>query len=139
MKHYQAKLGGMLVLIAGIVLCLPQVGSALSVTAAPPRMARAGIAVQGTSVQPARTISPSTTAAVELIPPLVIHPPVRAVATPAKASDPALPVTGSSQVLVISLLGLCLIGSGLLLLVLQSLGSATKLAVLLHQIGRRMA
>jgi hypothetical protein len=131
------KVGGALVIIAGVILCFPAVGSTL-----PPSSARAAIAVRRTSIQPVRTISPTsppTTATAELIPPLVIHPSVRVAASPARAPDPTLPTTGSSYLLLTSILGLWLVGAGLLLLFLQSLGSATKLAVQLDQIGRRMA
>lgn len=121
------KLSGAFLLVAAAICCFPQVGSASSAPAGPPSSVRAAIAVRTTSIHPARTISPT------LIPPLVIHPSVRSVRVA------ALPRTGSSHALLTSMLGLGLIGLGVLVLFLQSLGSAPQLAVKLHQIRRRMA
>jgi LPXTG-motif cell wall-anchored protein len=107
MARHKTKLSGVLVLIAGAMLCFPQAANA--------RAARAG-------PQVAATISPTTTVPVMLIPPLVIHPSASSPVRPARAADPAprlaghaLPSTGPSHVLAMSLVGLCLIGLGVLL------------------------
>jgi LPXTG-motif cell wall-anchored protein len=106
MTKHRTKLSGVLVLIAGATLCFPQAANAWTSRTGPPA---------------ATTISPTTTVPVVLIPPLVIHPSADPV-TPPRAADPAprlvgqtLPLTGSSHVLVMSVMGLCLIGLGLLL------------------------
>jgi hypothetical protein len=126
MNTPKSRLIGLLVLIAGAILSLPQVAGAST--------AHRVVHQHVPRTMTHRSTTTTTTAHVVLIPPIVVFPPVVAthqtrvrkaavarvdppnVIVPSAVADPAaplLPATGSSHVGIIALCGLCLIAMGL--------------------------